>query len=116
MGILRRLAEGRPIRTTLAFRTDPAQHRHHEVAPWIRALKPSPEPFASETNSIPTLSSACPNYTQGTRSGDHDEIPQWQAKVPEASRFVLMHEAMAASGPASVYMSPASTRIDADTI
>ena len=57
-----------------------------------------------------------PNYTQGTRSGDHDEIPQWQAKVPEASRFVLMHEAMTASGPASVYMSPASTRIDADTV
>ena len=57
-----------------------------------------------------------PNYTQGTRSGDHDEIPQWQSKMPEASRFVLMHEAMTAAGPASVYMSPASTRIDADTI
>ncbi len=57
-----------------------------------------------------------PNYTQGTRSGDHDEIAQWQAKVREASRFVLMQDALTASGPASVYMSPASTRIDTDTV
>ena len=57
-----------------------------------------------------------PNYTQGTRSGDHDEIPQWQAKVPEASRFVMMHEAMTAAGPASVYLSPASTRIDPEPV
>ena len=57
-----------------------------------------------------------PNATQGTRSGDHDAIPQWRAKVPEASRFVSMHEAMTASGPASIYMSPAGTRIDADAV
>ena len=57
-----------------------------------------------------------PDYSHGTRSGDHAEIPQWQAKVPEASRFVLMHEALTASGPASVYMSPAGTRTDADTM
>ena len=57
-----------------------------------------------------------PDYSHGTRSGDHAEIPQWQAKVPEASRFVLMQDAMTASGPASVYMSPAGTRTDADTM
>ncbi len=57
-----------------------------------------------------------PNYTQGTRSGDHDEIAQWQAKVPEASRFVLMQDALTSSGPASVYMSPASTKIDAEPV
>ena len=56
-----------------------------------------------------------PDYSHGTRSGDHDEMPQWRAKIPEASRFVLMQDALTASGPSSVYMSPASTKLDADT-
>ena len=57
-----------------------------------------------------------PDYTHGTRSGDHNEIPQWQAKVQEASRFVLMQDALTASAPISAALSPASTRIDVDTI
>ncbi len=58
-----------------------------------------------------------PNYAEGARSGNHDDVPQWRSKVPQATRFVMMHEALTSgeqpeTRPAPDFVSPASTRLD----
>ena len=58
-----------------------------------------------------------PDYTESARSGNHIDRPQWQTKVPEATRFVLMHEALTTSAttvtaPVPDFVSPASTHLD----
>ncbi|MCW6510865.1 hypothetical protein [Lichenifustis flavocetrariae] len=37
------------------------------------------------------------DYQGGARSIDHHQVPQWHTKVAEATKFVLMHKALAST-------------------
>ncbi len=45
-----------------------------------------------------------PDYVDGLRGGSHPEVPQWEAKIPEARKFLMMHAALNQSKVSEPFM------------